>query len=540
MEQVNPFDSWLSSDPFRRPWIPVAQSASSLVGPPYIHGLLAQAASTADLIRSTTSPVHGELGDVYGAPAGGINQPPDFHVGAGDPAQAMYWPFVRRLEYPGGNCELEPLQQFLAHHAAWPMHTREEHRWYRLHTGEDQLIARWRPDLADREYCGLLEVFRPALLKYLFDMKLHFVFFFDVRADGAGLPVDWRASEETARRAWRAWTSAPFPSVGDHAQAVIHGVEMLVAPSEDPERDRSEDPLEFPIAMHPETGKPLTVTYPDVPNERTLWPGAGNNNFLTCLFFSPTVLERYYEDSRLYTVAEGAVRAWQGWMLQVALTEQGNLQAYLGDVVKMPRYEQEHWARHAIVDDRVPESRLRADLRAEFVDAPSHRTVVDELRTARGRVNEVAEQRFGCELFPDVEPINAPKVAGLRLPRDEVASYQSQLTALALLLTDSISGKFLRAAGAPEIPNAGSLRRLEGLLEQLASQGVRDDIAALFEIQLLRSKVGGVHDASDPERILARYNPKRLPWGDWFAELVERATDALGFVERTLARTGQP
>jgi hypothetical protein len=61
---------------------------------------------------------------------------------------------------------------------------------------------------------------------------------------------------------------------------------------------------------------------------------------------------------------------------------------------------------------------------------------------------------------------------------------------------------------------------------------VRDDIAPLLEIQLLRSKVGGVHNASDAQKILARLNPSGLPWNDWFTDIVERAIQVLGFIEQ--------
>ncbi len=119
-----------------------------------------------------------------------------------------------------------------------------------------------------------------------------------------------------------------------------------------------------------------------------------------------------------------------------------------------------------------------------------------------------------------------------------MTSFQTQLTALSLLIGDSLDSKALTAAGAPKIEGAGTLKRLEVLLEQLTGRdegGVREDIAALFEVQTLRSQVGGVHDTSDAEKTLARYNPRGLPWDDWFADLVERVTAALQFVTTVLA-----
>jgi hypothetical protein len=545
MTDPNPFATWLTSDAFSGIWVPVAQSRSVLIGPPYINGVLAQPGHGEDpsiLLSSTESPVH-DIGRIYGTPARDDGTLPEFLASEGaHHGAATFWPFACLFELPGGHRYLEPLQQFLTFHAAWPTRTREQSCWYRLHDGKEQPIARWTRDASDRQYSGTLEIYRPALLKYLHHMNLHFAFFFDVRANGDGVPDDWRAQAKDARRSWRAWNTPAAQLLSDHAQAMMLGVEILRCPEDDPEPedDRQAGSVEFLVAFDPDTGKPVTVSFPGAPNPWTEWPGAGNDNFLTHLYFSTRVLERYHADTRLYTVTNGHVSAWDGWGLQISLTEQGNYHAYLGDVAKLPRYEQEHWAGHAVVGDRIPENRARADFFGQFVDGPSHRTVVDDLRSAHAEVNSATEARFGASLLPLVEPINEPKVRALRVPTNEVTSFQAQLTALSLLLGDSLDSKTLTAAGAPKVENAGTLKRLELMLENLTGRGgggVRDDIAALIEVQTLRSHIGGVHDTSKAEKTLARYNASDLAWDDWFVDIVERATAALRFIADTIRAT---
>jgi len=414
---------------------------------------------------------------------------------------------------------------------------RGEKRWYRLREGEPQMIARGSPDTMEPDYAGTLEVYRPALLKYLFDMRLHFAFFFDVRADGSGFPNDWKDHEDTPRRSWRGWNTPAAQLLSDKAQAMMLGVETLLRPDEDPEAESDDDGVKFTVAVDPDTGKAIKVSHPGPPNEWTVWEGAGRDNFLTPLYFGPSVFDRYHADSRLYTVEPGYVHAWAGWGLQISLTEQGNYQAYLGDVAGLPRHEQEHWARHAVAGDAIPENRFRADFHAEFADGPSHRTVIDDLLEATTRVNEVTRSKYGRELFPHVEAINEPKVQGLRVPRNEVTSFQQQLTALSLLLGESLDNKCLTAAGAPKLDSPGTTKRLEALLEHKTGRGeggVSHDIGVLFEIQTLRSNVGGVHDTSGAEKVLARLNPEDLPYDDLFIAIVERAVSALAFTAEAL------
>lgn len=538
MAPKSPFDPWLASEPFRHVWVCVCQNRSPLIGPAHINGMLAQADDPAELLMSRETPSH-ELGGVYGVPAGDMSDPPDFLQGySSRSGAARFWPFAHIIERPGGEREIEPLQQFLTHHRAWPEHVRGQKRWYRLHEGEQQLIARWDPDTNEPSHAGTLEIHRPALMKYLFDMRLHFAFFFDVRADGSGFPDDWRGHEDTPRRRWKGWNTPAERLMSDEPQAMMLGVEILVRPDEDPEAEGANDPVEFTVAVDPDTGKAIKVTYPGPPNEWTTWEGAGNNNFLTPLYFKPSVLDRYHTDSRLYTVEPGYVHAWDGWGLQISLTKQGNYQAYLGDVAGLPRHEQEHWARHAVTGDAIPENRFRADFLAEFVDGPSHRTVIDDLLVAMARLNDLTRERFGRELFPPVESINEPKVRGLRVPSNEVTAFQQQLTALSLVLGESLDNKCLTAAGAPKLDTPGTVKRLEVLLEQLTGRGeggVREEIGVLFEIQTLRSNVGGVHDTSGAETVLARLNPAELPYDDWFTDLVERTVRALTFITETLS-----
>src|SRR5215203_2749940 len=113
MAAETPFDTWLTSEPFRDVWVPVCQSRSPLIGPAWINGMLAQADDPAELLKCHESPGHG-LGGVYGTPASDMPHPPEFleaHPGRG--CNATFWSFAHVIERPGGEQEIEPLQQFL-------------------------------------------------------------------------------------------------------------------------------------------------------------------------------------------------------------------------------------------------------------------------------------------------------------------------------------------------------------------------------------------------------------------------------------------
>ena len=144
------------------------------------------------------------------------------------------------------------------------------------------------------------------------------------------------------------------------------------------------------IGTDPGTGKPITSSYPGPPNEQTTWEGAGNNNFLTPVIFKREVLDYYLDDPKHYSVDDHQVTAGYMWGIPIAITEDGHVQVWLGDLGRIPKSAQEHWKRFNLADDDpVPEWRIEQDLHAQFASPPKTEPL-DRLRGAIGRCNEAA------------------------------------------------------------------------------------------------------------------------------------------------------
>jgi hypothetical protein len=204
------------------------------------------------------------------------------------------------------------------------------------------------------------------------------------------------------------------------------------------------------------------------------------------------------------------------------------VQAWLGDMNRLPVSVQRHWAEHSVPDQGVPEWRLRRDFFAEFADADVHGPI-PELRRAIESAN-AAEGRFDEPLYAPIEEVHAEAVRTMRTPANgSFAAFNDQVRTLALLVVDHLSGRFLDAAGAPA-DSQGTLARLARLVAATSGDELdqaKERISGLFTVQAVRSNVAAHRTGPRVEETLARAGINRhdLPAG--YLRLVTGATTSI-------------
>jgi hypothetical protein len=240
------------------------------------------------------------------------------------------------------------------------------------------------------------------------------------------------------------------------------------------------------------------ASYPDHPHEKTAWPGAGNDNFLTPVFFKRQVLDAYLNEPRYYAVSDTYVSAGNMWGIEIAITERGNVQVWLGDLGRISERAQRHWQQYAIPDDDVvPEWRARQDLLAEFVDPPKDEGI-DRVKTGIEKCNEAAATYCGESLFTRVEGMNEQRIETLHTPlNDSQPEFQQQVTSLAILIVDHLNAAFLNKVDAPK--GEGQLKRLADWLAfelSLSDTEAKEILRGCYAVYSIRSEAGGAHRAS--------------------------------------------
>lgn len=300
MKPENPFQDWLRSGLYDGTWVPVAGLGGWLR--PASLPVLFPSGQREPLLSSTDWPFEmtAPQPEVWGLKeVTEARLHPELHRGW-VPVQ----PLVASFDPPGRRRWLEPVQSFVLYHAAAPRHQPGGRIVWEVpdEDGRPEEIARW--SLVDDEV-GVLEIKRDVLFDFMRTFDFDLAVFFEENRSAEVVPDGWSDEAREPFRTWRVWASRPL----DEVRVVLRCVTVIPKPPPAPAKE--DDPigktLDYPTGTDPATGESILVSHPGPPNERTAWPGAGNDNFLTPVYFRRQVLDRYLSEPRYYTVSDTQV-----------------------------------------------------------------------------------------------------------------------------------------------------------------------------------------------------------------------------------------
>jgi hypothetical protein len=528
MKDENPFRLWLTTDPYRGQWVPVAR-LGGWTEPASCPALVSPAAEQ-EVLKRTDWPLHvgAARPSVWGrySTEGEVHGSSMYRVEEREGVE--FRPFVASFSPYGGPAWLEPIQAFVLHWEAWPRHSGDGSiAWFEDGDDSDPVeIARWIVERhEDRATLGRLEIRRNRLLSFLASFGFDLAIYHDARVD-CDLPDRWRDDGRDEHRKWETWAATVL---GGRTTAVLRAVTTIKAPRREdvlePWDSEDRSGVEYPVGVDASTGNEIRVTHPPHP-------------FLAPVFFREGVLERYYANPLLYRVSDTSIHGGRQWTLPIARTGRGTIQVWLGDIAGLPRSVQQHWQQYAVVDEGgVPEWRVRRDLGAEFVSAPIHGPVA-ELKRVITEINEVAIAQFGFPMIADIDRMHAQSISVLRIPPNpSMDAFVQQIRPLALLVVDHLNPRFLDAASAPAA--AGTLNRLALLIRDrtgIDEAGARELIGSLYAIQALRTTLTAHRTGAKADEALARaqISIHDLPAG--FVRLVEGAVQSMRRLRDEISR----
>lgn len=243
---------------------------------------------------------------------------------------------------------------------------------------------------------------------------------------------------------------------------------------------------EFVIGETSEGGPVKSTCDPDaLDNYFDLNPGAPQ--YLTPVYFTPDVLDRYYADPK-YEVRDGSLACGGLWGLRLDNNHPDHVMVWLGDLGSdLPERELHHWLAHNIVvpERAISQTAFRRHILGEFAEADSSAW---RLRAAYARFRDDWAVAWGWDLFRDPDDDDPRLLATLRIPpRDGTAEFGEQVRALHRLLVESINTTQLKS----ELPKGEKGKRSVALLERwLEDKGHHHrerDIGFLRKINDLRN-----------------------------------------------------
>ena len=381
-----------------------------------------------------------------------------------------------------------------------------------------------------------IEVRTPLLKRYMAARQLDTVLFIDTRvsveyagdvADFSDLKFEGRIGNELM---YLSRSVGRSPLSDARVGSLVFAKRILPAPPQETcgiwpwdETDLADYP-EF-IIGEDEYGKPVKYTCdPDcLANYFGKNPDAPH--YLTPVFFKPEVLQKYYDDSDLYTVSDGHLSCASMWGVKIDNGNPNCVSVFLGDIGRyVPESHWAHWLSHNVPPtQRMSDVGVRRAFFGQFADSenPEHR-----FKLAYDQLQSSWEEHWGWRLHRKAEGPDASVLQRLRIPvNDTDAELRTQSINLALVLVDYLNEKEL-ASYLSDAKGDKGIAKLKKFLEAQSYQHTERDIRLLQRIQRMRSRIGAHSSGSSGQAYLEEELGKDTPQ-EYIARLMTEATQML-------------
>ena len=381
-----------------------------------------------------------------------------------------------------------------------------------------------------------IEVRTPLLKRYMAARQLDTVLFIDTRvsveyagdvADFSDLKFEGRIGNELMYLS-RSFGRSPLSDA--RVGSLVFAKRILPAPPQETcgiwpwDEDDAADYPEF-IIGEDEYGKP--VKYTCDPDRLANYFGKNPDapHYLTPVFFKPEVLQKYYDDSNLYTVSDGHLSCASMWGVKIDNGNPNCVVVFLGDIGRdIPASHRTHWLSYNVSPtQRMSDVGVRRAFFGQFADSenPEHR-----FKLAYDQLQSSWEEHWGWRLHRKAEGQDAGVLQRLRIPvNDTDAELRAQLINLALVLVDYLNEKQV-ASYLSDTKGDKGIAKLKKFLEAQSYQHTERDVRLLQRIQRMRSRIAAHSSGSSGQVYLEEELGNDTPQ-EYIARLMTEATQML-------------
>ena len=274
------------------------------------------------------------------------------------------------------------------------------------------------------------------------------------------------------------------------------------------------------------------ISYTCNPNSLNNYFGANSTApmYLTPVFFSREVLQKYYAKPELYTITDGRLSCQYLWGIEIDNHHKDVIAAYLGDLGRdLPEAEQKHWKQYNILTDDSLSFTSRA--RDFFcLEADSNIAEHQFKRDYKSLVKQWNDE-YGWPLYKPLTDEDAYVFDQIRRPLgDSQAEFDQLVLLLCKLMIDSLNQKEL----SKNIDDATELRGIGKLEQWIKKQGVpkyEEHIAFLRSLWELRSSGSGHAKGKAYKKASEKFGAEEMPLPDVFDKILQQADGFLRFMK---------
>jgi hypothetical protein len=209
-------------------------------------------------------------------------------------------------------------------------------------------------------------------------------------------------------------------------------------------------------------------------------------DYLTPVYFSLDVLNKYYNDPSQYEVGDGSVGRKGFWSLRIDNSLAGSVLVFLGDLGKLPHREQLYWKSHNILPQGgMSSTGFRRAILGQWAD-PEKPDLFFKARLAD--FAKKWRNQYGWDLLLPLSESDSHYLESLHIPTtaNNTKEFDEQLLAIVKITIDSLNEKKLAEGCTSLEKGAKSIDKLESFMKS-KGHNLAEMILFLRNVQLLRS-----------------------------------------------------
>ena len=253
----------------------------------------------------------------------------------------------------------------------------------------------------------------------------------------------------------------------------------------------------------------------------------GTPHFLTPIYFTRQLLQKYYAEPKLFSITEGHISYLNIWQIEYDTTNEKLIQVYLGDIgTRLPYTEQLHWKQYNVVPKgKISTHRFQRDFLVQFSSPEIEEAPISFFKQEFELIQKNFKKKYGVNLFKELNTNDKHLYETLHIPiTDEWKELDEQILGFAKVTTDSFNENLLSEITGKKIGDLNSknskINGLSGLffeflLQQLVDEKIVERIIEPFNIiQSIRSTSVAHRKSKDLDKTLEKYNLKQLSHED--------------------------
>ena len=306
----------------------------------------------------------------------------------------------------------------------------------------------------------------------------------------------------------------------------LKNIEILT----DYEEFKKEEKCDFIVDIDIDSGRSIYENC----NKSEIFNKNENYNYFTPVFFNREVLEKYYNNTSLYTVEDNNVLMKGSWRIEIDNNQEEYISAYLGDLQKLPYKEQLLWKSYNIpIKGKLSKRKLDIDFLTKWTPPK----IIDlKFKNQYRTTNKYWKEKFGFDLFCELKEKDEHCLKSIRIPlRNEISELDTLILNLAKIMIDYLNvkdlNKYLKQNNIQFEQSIGSIEKMKLMLINVNCFETEDICLFLKNLQDIRSKGSAHRKSSDYEKSLSKMGLENKTEIDKFKYLLERANYILERLE---------